>query len=154
MIRPALSLVCLAVAGAAPALAAPVEFDTPSAHIIVVRPVDIWSGDSGAQAESEALVKAIVCATGADTTPQAIEAARASDLAYRASVWTARVADHECGPDAGLNTAPKADPSPDTKPAAGSAPEQGSAPAREPVSPPLSAPEPAASSTPSGERPP
>lgn len=29
------------------AQATPVEFDTPDAHIIVVRPVDIWSGDKG-----------------------------------------------------------------------------------------------------------
>lgn len=28
--------------------AAPVEFDTPAAHVIVVRPLDIWSGDKSA----------------------------------------------------------------------------------------------------------
>lgn len=32
--------------------AAPVEFDTPAAHVIVVRPLDIWSGDKSALASS------------------------------------------------------------------------------------------------------
>jgi hypothetical protein len=32
--------------------AAPVELDTPGAHIIVTRPVDEWSGDSGALSDS------------------------------------------------------------------------------------------------------
>ncbi|MDF0506654.1 hypothetical protein POK33_38535 [Burkholderia cenocepacia] len=34
------------------ARAAPIEFDTPAAHVIVVRPVDSWSGDSAAQKQS------------------------------------------------------------------------------------------------------
>lgn len=32
--------------------AAPVELDTPDAHIVVVRPVDIWSGDKGWSSDS------------------------------------------------------------------------------------------------------
>ncbi len=32
--------------------AQPVELDTPSAHIIVVRPIDLWSGDTSAQADT------------------------------------------------------------------------------------------------------
>lgn len=34
------------------ARAVPIEFDTPAAHVIVVRPVDSWSGDSAAQKQS------------------------------------------------------------------------------------------------------
>lgn len=34
------------------ASAAPVEIDTPDAHIIVVRPIDMWSGDRGVLEES------------------------------------------------------------------------------------------------------
>ena len=49
-------------------------------------------------AETEALVKAVICAAGADTTPEAIEASRASDLAYRQSVWKECVAAGKCGP--------------------------------------------------------
>ncbi len=37
---------------ALPALAAPVEFDTPDAHIIVVRALDSWSGDNSASEDS------------------------------------------------------------------------------------------------------
>lgn len=46
-----LVLLLTALTGAA-AQAAPVELDTPDAHIIVVRPVDLWSGDSSAQSDS------------------------------------------------------------------------------------------------------
>ena len=104
------------------------------------------------QAESEALVKAIVSATGADTTPEAIEASRASDLAYRESVWKTCVAEYRCGPDLGRAPVPKADPSPDAKPvvvpAAEPAPAQPSSSPR----PSLTPPEPAASSVLSGDR--
>ena len=34
------------------ATAAPIEIDTPGAHIIVVRPIDMWSGDRGVLEES------------------------------------------------------------------------------------------------------
>jgi len=37
--------------------AQPVELDTPSAHIIVVRPIDLWSGDASAQAETLAALR-------------------------------------------------------------------------------------------------
>jgi hypothetical protein len=47
---------CLIWAGstclASTAIAAPVEIDTPYAHIIVCRPVDEWSGDKSAQSDS------------------------------------------------------------------------------------------------------
>jgi hypothetical protein len=42
----------------APLWAAPVELDTPGAHIIVTRPVDEWSGDAGALSDSLSVVKA------------------------------------------------------------------------------------------------
>ncbi|MBN6738842.1 hypothetical protein LGM85_28170 [Burkholderia multivorans] len=38
--------------GSAMACASPVEFDTASAHVIVARPIDSWSGDSSAQKHS------------------------------------------------------------------------------------------------------
>lgn len=40
--------VACSVLGTGPAHAAPVEFDTAAAHVIVVRPIDSWSGDSSA----------------------------------------------------------------------------------------------------------
>ncbi|MGR9587107.1 hypothetical protein [Pandoraea sputorum] len=44
----------------------------------------------------EALIKAIVMATGADTTPDAIQAARNSDLQNRLALWDACVDDGKC----------------------------------------------------------
>ncbi|WP_423383439.1 hypothetical protein [Burkholderia sp. LMG 32019] len=44
--------VSIALATAATAHGAPVEFDTEAAHVIVVRPVDSWSGDTAALRES------------------------------------------------------------------------------------------------------
>ena len=48
---PAVKCIALGVAicaglGSVAALAEPVEFDTPDAHVIVVRPVDVWSRDA------------------------------------------------------------------------------------------------------------
>lgn len=45
---------------------------------------------------TDALVHAIVTLSGADTTPEAIEASRAADLAYRKRVWADCVAAGEC----------------------------------------------------------
>ena len=42
VLLPILALLCLINT----ASAAPVEFDTDTYHLIVVRPVDLWSGDS------------------------------------------------------------------------------------------------------------
>ena len=50
------------------------------------------------EAEVEALVKAIVSAVGADTTPEAIEASRAADLAWRKTQWSECVAAGKCKP--------------------------------------------------------
>ncbi len=47
-------------------------------------------------AENEALIKAIVTLTGADTTVEAIQAARDADLAKRQAIWDACVADGKC----------------------------------------------------------
>lgn len=38
-------------------LAAPLEFDTPDAHVIVVRALDSWSGDNSASEDSLTAVK-------------------------------------------------------------------------------------------------
>lgn len=47
-----LSLLCLT------ALSAPVEFDTDAVHVVVIRPMDSWSGDaSNAEARLEALIE-------------------------------------------------------------------------------------------------
>ncbi|WP_049096353.1 hypothetical protein [Burkholderia cepacia] len=52
MVRAQFATACVAVAcsvfGTGLAHAAPVEFDTEAAHVIVVRPIDSWSGDSPA----------------------------------------------------------------------------------------------------------
>ena len=63
-----------------------------------------YRGEKTPEAETEALVKAIVAATGADTTPETIEAARASDLVYRQSVWKECVASGKCGPTSDKKT--------------------------------------------------
>lgn len=46
--------------------------------------------------EQEALIKAIVAATGADTTPEAIQTARNDDLQQRLTLWDACVAEGKC----------------------------------------------------------
>lgn len=48
------------------------------------------------QAETQALTKAIVSLTGADTTPEAVEKARAEDLANRQKIWTECVESGKC----------------------------------------------------------
>ena len=47
-------------------------------------------------AENDALIKAIVTLTGADTTVEAIQQARDADLAKRQAIWDACVADGKC----------------------------------------------------------
>ncbi|PTT91015.1 hypothetical protein DBR42_04720 [Pelomonas sp. HMWF004] len=49
--KASLALTALAAA-ALPCIAAPVEFDTPDAHVIVLRSVDAWSPDNGTSADS------------------------------------------------------------------------------------------------------
>jgi len=39
------------------AFSAPVEFDTPDAHVIVMRSIDAWSGDNSASEDSLGNVK-------------------------------------------------------------------------------------------------
>lgn len=81
--------------------------DAPSFFKIEIRRVSFFGGMIGQivvayrsektpELELEALSKAIVSATGADTTPEAIEAARAEDLAWRQGQWDACVAAKEC----------------------------------------------------------
>lgn len=48
----------------------------------------------------DALVQVLVSLAGSDTTPEAIDAARALDLAHRREVWKACVSAGQCGPAA------------------------------------------------------
>lgn len=47
-----------------------------------------YKEDKTPQAEEEALIKAIVSLTGADTTPVEVEKSRAEDLANRVAIWS------------------------------------------------------------------
>ncbi len=60
-----------------------------------------YKGEHTQEAENEAMVKAIVSLTGADTTLPAIQQARSDDLARRQSIWDACVAEGrpECPKD-------------------------------------------------------
>lgn len=58
-----------------------------------------YKNDKTEAAENEALIKAIVSLTGADTTPEAIQQARDQDLAKRQALWDACVADGKCKND-------------------------------------------------------
>ena len=57
-----------------------------------------YKGEHTQEAENEALIKAIVSLTGADTTLEAIQKARSDDLAKRQAIWDACVAERrqEC----------------------------------------------------------
>ena len=52
--------------------------------------------DKTPQAEEEALIKAIISLTGADTTPGEVEKSRADDLASRVAIWNACITDPTC----------------------------------------------------------
>ena len=71
-----------------------------------------YRGEKTPEIEREALVKGIVAATGADTTPEEIKAARASDFAYRQVVWKECVAASKCGD--GAAAAAKKNDAPDS----------------------------------------
>lgn len=58
-----------------------------------------YKNEKTVEAENEALVKAIVSLTGADTTVEAIKLARAEDLAKRQAIWDACVAEGKCKND-------------------------------------------------------
>jgi hypothetical protein len=70
-----------------------VEFqpDTPGEIIIA------YKTDKTPEAEQAALIKAIVTLAGADTTPDAVEAARQADYEKRVAVWDASVASQPDG---------------------------------------------------------
>lgn len=55
-----------------------------------------YRGDKTSEAEQHALAKAIVSATGADTSVEAIVASQAKDLATRQATWDACVEAKEC----------------------------------------------------------
>lgn len=73
-----------------------VEFkpDTPGEIVIAYR------GEKSAAAEQEALIKAITVVAGADTTPEAVEAARQIDFQERVSLWDACVSEGKCRKEA------------------------------------------------------
>ncbi|HCI52181.1 MAG TPA: hypothetical protein DE312_02420 [Gallionella sp.] len=58
-----------------------------------------YKNDKTEEAESTALIKAIVTSIGADTTVAAIQQARADDLAARQSIWDVCVAEGKCKRD-------------------------------------------------------
>jgi len=105
------------------------ELDAGSFTLIEVYPVKVNDGGSPGQVvvayrteksddiSRAALVRAIVAIVGADTTPTAVAAARAQDLAYRKAVWTACEAERGCSGQGAPDPA-----SPASQPAAGSAP--------------------------------
>ena len=55
-----------------------------------------YKEDKTPEAEEEALIKAIVTLTGADTTPAEVEKSRALDLANRRAIWSACLAESKC----------------------------------------------------------
>jgi CO dehydrogenase/acetyl-CoA synthase alpha subunit len=69
---------------------APFKADTPGEILIA------YKVDKTPQAEHEALVKAIVTLTGADTTPEAVQQSRQGDFEKRVALWDACVADGKC----------------------------------------------------------
>ncbi|CAE6842367.1 hypothetical protein [Paraburkholderia aspalathi] len=73
-----------------------VEFkpDTPGEIIIA------YKTDKTPQAEQDALIKAIVSVTGADTTPEAVQKSRQGDFEKRVAIWDACVADGKCQKEA------------------------------------------------------
>ncbi|ANB78012.1 hypothetical protein AYM40_37245 (plasmid) [Paraburkholderia phytofirmans OLGA172] len=73
-----------------------VEFkpDAPGEIIIA------YKADKTPQAEQDALIKAIVSVTGADTTPEAVEQSRQRDFEKRVAIWDACVADGKCQKEA------------------------------------------------------
>ncbi|VVD30964.1 hypothetical protein [Paraburkholderia dioscoreae] len=73
-----------------------IEFKSDVAGEIVIA----YKTDKTPQAEQEALIKAIVSATGADTTPEAIEQSRKDDFQKRVAMWDACVADGKCQKEA------------------------------------------------------
>jgi hypothetical protein len=58
-----------------------------------------YKNDKTETIENEALIKAIVTLTGADTTPEAIQQARDEDYAKRQAIWDACVTDGKCKND-------------------------------------------------------
>jgi hypothetical protein len=59
-----------------------------------------YKADKTPEAEQAALIKAIVTIAGADTTPEAVEAARKADFENRVSMWDACVANGKCQKEA------------------------------------------------------
>lgn len=59
-----------------------------------------YKAEKTPEAEQEALIKAIVTVAGADTTPDAVEAARQADFQDRVSMWDACVANGKCQKEA------------------------------------------------------
>ena len=55
------------------------------------------------QAEQDALVKAIVALAAADTTADAVDAARQTDFKERVAIWDACVADGKCEKEASID---------------------------------------------------
>lgn len=51
------------------------------------------------EAEQDAIIRAIVSLTGADTTPEEVEKSRADDLANRLTIWNTCLADPTCKHD-------------------------------------------------------
>ena len=58
-----------------------------------------YKQDKTPQAEQEALIQAIVVATGADTNVEEVQKSRALDLANRHSIWEACLAEGKCKKD-------------------------------------------------------
>lgn len=67
-------------------IAAPVELDTADTHIIVVRPVDIWSGDRSAQSDSLDHVRSKTALYWVWTASQ--------NVVNGGPLWLQRVSDH------------------------------------------------------------
>jgi hypothetical protein len=94
------------------------QLDAKSFKEMEVYPVKVNDGGSSGQVivayreaktpevTRTALVQAIVSIAGADTTPEAVERARAQDLAYRKSIWAQCVSAGQCGDAAKTATKP------------------------------------------------
>ncbi|MCX4151019.1 MULTISPECIES: hypothetical protein [Paraburkholderia] len=64
-----------------------------------------YRGDKTADAERDALVRAIVTLTGADTTPAAVEQSRHADFEKRVAIWDACVTSGKCQKEASNDSA-------------------------------------------------
>jgi hypothetical protein len=63
-----------------------------------------YKTDKTLEAEQDALIRAIVTLTGADTTPEAVEKSRQDDFNNRVAVWDACVAEGKCQKEASNET--------------------------------------------------